>query len=65
MKIKVNNKEIEISSTNLLELSCELSLPQQGIAVAVNNSMIPRTSWADTTLQEGASIVIIKAACGG
>lgn len=65
MKVKLNNKEVEISSTNLLELSRELSLPQQGVAIAVNNGMIPRNSWADTKLEEGASVVIIKAACGG
>jgi len=65
MKIRLNGKEVESSSTNLLELSYELSLPQQGIAIAVNNCMIPRTAWSNTQLEEEASIIIIKAACGG
>lgn len=65
MKIRLNGKELESSSANLLELSYELSLPQQGVAIAINNRMIPRAAWANTKLEEEASIVIIKAACGG
>ena len=65
MKIRLNGKELESSSANLLELSYELSLPQQGVAIAINNRMIPHTAWANTKLEEEASIVIIKAACGG
>lgn len=65
MKITVNNKELETQAVTLLQLTEELSLPAQGIALAVNNRMIPRTAWADQALTEGAVIVIIKAACGG
>ena len=46
-------------------MAIELQLPQKGVAVAIDNQMIPRGSWAQTALQEGARIVIIKAACGG
>ena len=65
MKIKINSKEADTSSTNLLQLSQELSLSNQGVAIAINNRMIPRAAWGDTPLQEGISIVIIQAACGG
>lgn len=65
MKISVNNKERETQSANLLQLAEELSLPTQGVAMAMNNRMIPRSGWEDTLLTEGASIVIIQAACGG
>ena len=56
---------METDAVTLLQLTTELSLPAQGVAVAVNNRMIPRTEWADYALSEGISIVIIKAACGG
>lgn len=65
MKVSINNKEVETVATTLSELTVELSLPAQGVAVAVNNRMIPRTEWAEYALSEGASVVIIKAACGG
>ena len=65
MKVLVNNKEVETGATTLSQLTEELSLPTQGIAIAVNNRMITRTEWANYSLSEGISIVIIKAACGG
>lgn len=65
MKVSVNNKEVETGATTLSQLTEELSLPAQGIAVAVNNRMIPRAEWAEYALSEGISILVVKAACGG
>lgn len=65
MKVQVNNKEVETHSTTLLQLAQELGLPVQGIAVAVNNRMVPRTQWEALLLTENDNLVIIKAACGG
>lgn len=65
MKILVNNKEVETAAVSISALMEELSLPLQGVAVAVENRLVPRTQWADYVLTEGVSIVVIKAACGG
>ena len=65
MKIKVNNKEIETGACHLQKLSQELELPPTGIAVAVNNRMIPRTEWEQFVLNEHDELIIIKAVCGG
>ena len=65
MKLKVNDKEVETGATNLSQFSQEQNLPTSGIAVAVNNRMIPRTEWDAFILNDGDSILIIKAVCGG
>lgn len=65
MKIRINNKETDVQAESLLDLAKELSLPERGVAVAVNNRMIPRTNWQQTTLKDDDNIVIIKAVCGG
>ena len=66
MKILVNNKETELTHGNTLaDVSRQLELPAQGVAIALNNRMIPRTQWAEQTVKDGDSLVIIKAACGG
>ena len=65
MKIIVNNKEIETAASNLLKLSLELELPQTGIAVGINNHMIPRTEWEHYVIKENDELIIIKAVCGG
>ena len=65
MKLKVNDKEVETVATTLSLFSQEQNLPTTGIAVAVNNRMIPRTEWDSLTLNEDDNILIIKAVCGG
>lgn len=65
MDININSKKTSITSTNLQELAQEMNLPEKGVAMAINNQMIPRTEWANTPIAEGADVIIIKAACGG
>ena len=66
MKVQVNNKEVEIADTSTItQLTVQLELPTQGIAIAANNKMIPRTDWDSFTLHENDNLVIIKAARGG
>jgi sulfur carrier protein len=65
MKIRVNNKEIETGASYLLQLSQQLELPQTGIAVAINNRMVPRAEWEHFVLKENDELIIIKAVCGG
>ena len=65
MKIRLNSKELETSATTISELVKELALPYQGVAVAVDNCLVPRTEWNDFKLSENISLLIIKAASGG
>lgn len=65
MKIQINNQTTETTASTLSELAAELALPQKGVAVAIANQMVPREAWETTALEEGASVVIIKAAFGG
>lgn len=66
MKVKVNSKETEVAEgSKLADLAIQLELPTQGIAIGLNNKLIPRTDWNAQELHENDSLVIIKAACGG
>ena len=66
MTIIVNNKETELTQGNTIaDLANQLGLPEKGVAIALNNRMVPREKWAEQTLQTNDSLVIIKAACGG
>jgi len=65
MKLKVNNQEMETGAITLSQFSQEQNLPTTGIAVAVNQRMVPRTEWDSYILNEGDNIIIIKAVCGG
>ena len=48
MQIYVNNKPVATEATNLAMLAHELTLPERGVAVAVNNKMVPRLQWEQT-----------------
>ena len=66
MQIIVNNKAMEMAEGSTLSALAEtLRLPEKGVAVAINNQMIPREEWSTTGLQASAQVVVIKAACGG
>ena len=65
MNIKINNKETEVKATSLQELATEISLPEKGVAVAVNNRMVTRADWNHTAINDDDNIVVIKAVCGG
>jgi len=38
---------------------------QGGIAIAVNNQVVPRTEWENKQLQAGDQVTLIKATQGG
>ena len=67
MEIFINGKKQNFSANTLL-----LSILQKlhfswksGIAVAVNNSVIPRSNWDSYALSERDKVVIIQATQGG
>jgi sulfur carrier protein len=46
-------------------LSTQLKLPQSGVAVALNETIIPRSQWGNYQLSENDEILVIEAAQGG
>lgn len=65
MKLKVNGEMVEHDVAYLSQLLETMALPERGVAVAVNNTMISREEWKNYSLSECDNILIIKAACGG
>ena len=64
-KIVVNNEETNVECDNIMQLAQQLQLPERGVALAVNNKVVPRSAWEETTLNEGDKVTIIKATFGG
>lgn len=68
MEITVNNKVKKISGTNLTVqqlLNMEIPDKQKGIAIAINNTVVPRTDWETKNILQNDNILIIKATQGG
>lgn len=68
MELKINHQHKQFAAETLtVQALLDLEFPnrQNGIAFAINNSVIPKTEWASTTLSETDEILIITATQGG
>jgi len=68
MELTINHttKTFEVLPVNLEDLiAIELPEKKKGIAVALNNRIIPLSFWAETFLNDKDSILIITATQGG
>lgn len=63
----VNNQACPLTAEATLFSTLEKNgiTSQKGIAVAVNNTVIPKAEWQNKTLNENDKITIIKATQGG
>ena len=65
MIINVNSEQVEVDDrTTVAALLQSLGYPDRGIAVAVDQAVLPRSSWA-TALSDGANIEVVTAVQGG
>lgn len=67
MTISINQQLQDIAEEATLQaiVLAQLGDNQNGIAVAVNNKVIPKAARVDFILKEGDQILIIKATQGG
>jgi sulfur carrier protein len=66
MRVRVNGKELNVEAGTALDgLLAILSMGTKGIAVELNGEVVPRARHAETALNEGDSIEIIRMVGGG
>lgn len=68
MELKVNGNTEQVESPATLDrllAAKAITLETSGVAVAVNNAVVPRAKWSQTPLGEGDTIEIIYAVQGG
>jgi sulfur carrier protein len=65
MRVIVNGQAREIASQRLDALLGELEYEGTHFAIALNYDVLPKSRWAETTLQQGDEIEIITPRQGG
>ena len=65
MTLTINNTPCDTTATTLAQLAEQHTLPASGVAIAVDNKMVPRSEWAAFALQENQKITILRAFSGG
>ena len=64
--IKVNDNPQEfLTALTLQELVEKLQIQTNGIAIAVNSSVVKKSDWSSKLLQNNDAILIIKSTQGG
>ncbi|WP_432222376.1 sulfur carrier protein ThiS [Flavobacterium sp. TMP13] len=68
MELKINNQikqfQADVLSIQAL-LDIEIPQKQNGIAVAINNTVIPKSKWNSHFLHKTDTVIIISATQGG
>ncbi|PIF32753.1 sulfur carrier protein ThiS [Flavobacterium sp. 9] len=68
MELKINQQIKQFNAESLsVQSLLDLEIPnkQNGIAVAVNNTVVPKLNWNQYLVQETDEILIISATQGG
>jgi sulfur carrier protein len=65
MRVTVNGEPREIASVSVDALLGELEYEGTHFAIAVNYDVLPKSRWAQTSLQPGDEIEIITPRQGG
>lgn len=64
--VNVNNTAYELEEqSSLQDVIQHLSINEDGIAVAINQSIITKTDWQNTRLSNNDNVLIIQATQGG
>ena len=65
MKIEVNDEFVDVDDgVSVADLLVMLGIPEKGIAVAIDWSVLPRSEW-ETALTDGARVEVVTAVQGG
>jgi sulfur carrier protein len=65
MIVTVNEKPVEVDErTTVAALLDSLGFPGRGIAVAMDDAVLPRSNWT-ATLLDGARLEVVTAVQGG
>jgi len=65
MNVHVNDAPLQVDeATSVAALLASLGYPDRGIAVALDDAVLPRSMWA-TMLCDGARLEVVTAVQGG
>lgn len=66
MQIQINGEPTEITEgISVSALLRHLNIEPEQVAVEMNRQVVPRGTWDETTVEEGAAIEIVRFVGGG
>ena len=67
MEIIINDQKHTVDASNSIDdILQKINITEtKGLAIAVNNSIVPRRDWSQYSLKENDKVVLIRATQGG
>jgi sulfur carrier protein len=65
MNIVLNDAAYEFFGNTLKDLLLELKKEEQGIAIAIDQQVVPKSQWQSTQLNERSQVFIFESIAGG
>lgn len=66
MKLWLNGAERELpDGASVADALAAIGAPREGVAVAVDDSVVPRAQWSQFPLRGGARVEVLTAVQGG
>lgn len=66
MTVFINHSQTELEAqATVADALTQVGMAGDGIAVALDNKVVPRDKWNTTQLYENAKLTVIRAVCGG
>lgn len=63
--VRVNGKIIDASGKSIAELLEEMNCPDGRVAVELNETIVPKSTYGETILKDGDSVEIVRFVGGG
>jgi sulfur carrier protein len=66
-RIRVNGHDMFLGAATVADFLAQqaVEIGPRGIAIALNGSVVPRSTWSETALKPGDNIEIVRAMQGG
>ncbi|WP_047049707.1 sulfur carrier protein ThiS [Vibrio mexicanus] len=66
IQVVINDTPTSVKKgASLSEVISELDLPNDGCVFSINNTVVPKSTWQTTILNQGDSISLFQAIAGG
>ena len=63
--VKVNGEQMDLAGKTVAEMLMQLGGEQTRIAVERNEEIVPKAAYADTVLQDGDAVEVVRFVGGG
>ncbi len=63
--VKINGEMVQADGRNVLEMLADMGYSEKRVAVEINEQIVPKAKYSETSLKDGDSVEIVRFVGGG